>query len=249
MDKIKLVAYPAGKVQSRGVAYDFALENGYVNTDYFITTESDAYPTKDGWLDYYDELIDAGWHACGSMLHQSGGQMLHPAGAYYKTSDWKEAMEYWRNVPYSYFPNAAMKEGFPCHLMVHNDILFDFMLKPKEFVELHESYGAGDMDALADKKEWYEPVTKVFHNGMGCLQESIKTFMHRDVHIGAKDAIINGHCDKLIYRIGMEPGQSFGYWLLAMGKPVGAIPTEVVWMGNRVGQQQAYTLMENRTVS
>ncbi len=51
--------------------------------------------------------------------------------------------------------------------------------------------------------------------------------------------------DKIIPRMGYEPGQWLCYYAFATGKKVSQIPYMVKWMENREGQQQEYTLMDN----
>src|SRR5690349_2880551 len=87
--KIKILAYPQDKLQSHGIAFDFAMP--YVKDEYFITVESDSFPTKPDWLDYYAALVDRGYDAAGSLLKLSGGEYMHPCGAMYRKSAYEEA--------------------------------------------------------------------------------------------------------------------------------------------------------------
>lgn len=246
-DKIKIVSYPRGIMQSHGLAYDFALMNGYVNTDWFITLESDSPPTQDGWLEYYDKIIEQGYDGAGSLLTLSGGTFVHPAGALYRKSIWEEAKAYVATMRYTYFPNMATKDGsdFGYHLMVHNLILVSFALRPTLYIDLHHSYKNCDVDCLNKKMQEYQPIAEsVFHNGMGGSQESLSTYTQRNIHTEPAQIILKNDTD-IIFRAGYEPGQWLCYHQLAMGKNLFYVLTQVNWLRGRYGQQQEYTLMEN----
>jgi hypothetical protein len=245
--KIHILLYPKDLMQSHGIAYDFALNSGVVETEYFITLESDSYPTQDGWLDYYDRLVETGMDCAGSLLQLSGGQFIHPAGALYRKSVWEEAKKYTDSIQYGCFPNMAMKEGFPCHLMVRNDILKTFLENPQLYIDLHNSYLPYSVVNAVQKLMYYKPVTGVFHNGMGNSQESIATYSQRNI-LKEPERILLDNVDDLIYRVGFEPAQYFCYWALAMGYNVSAIPTEIKWLEGRNNQQQEFTRMENGLV-
>lgn len=237
--------YPKDKVQSHGVAFDYALEKGLVSNEHFITIESDSFPTKDNWLDRYEKLINDGYDCAGSLLKLSGGTYLHPAGAMYKKSVWQEAKDYVDNIAYDYFPNMAAKEGFDCHLMVRKDWVDRVVASLDDFVDLGKGYKGLSPEEILAKRDYYSPIGDgVFHNGMGKLQESIKTFGNRDTNSGIQDVMLDDKAG-LIFRIGEEPGQWFCYLQLAMNKKIALIPTEIKWMKNRGGQQQEYTLMDN----
>lgn len=243
-DQIKIYGYPKDQVQSHGVAFDFVLSKGWVNNEHFITIESDSFPTKDNWLDSYEKLIDRGFDCAGSLLKLSGGSYVHPAGALYKKSVYLEAKEYCDNIQYDYFPNMGVKEGFDCHIMFKKSKTDRILEHPEDYMELAKSYVRLTKEEILAKRDYYKPVTGVFHNGMGKFQESIKTFGERNTDTGKEDAVLDNK-DPIVYRIGMEPGQFFCYYHLAMGKKIALIPTEIKWMRNRGGQQQEYTLMEN----
>lgn len=233
--------YPKDKLQSHGIAFDFALEKMYDEiSDYFITIESDSFPTQYNWLDYYESLINQGYDMAGSRMKLSGGEYIHPAGAMYKKSNWKEAKDYIMSINYSYMPNAAYKEGFKSHLMIHNSIVNDFLANPT--IELVSN--SIQENELAQIR--YFPIAEsVFHNGMGHSQEAYSTYGKRTIASETENAIIKETSEDLIYRMGYEPGQWFSYWHYATGKKVGEIPTEIKWMPNRINQQQEYTEMEN----
>jgi hypothetical protein len=236
---ITLLTYPADKMQSHGLAFDYALQRLPFVQDYFITLESDSFPRNDIWLEYYDALIDEGYEMAASVLKLSGGTYYHPAGAMYKTSNWIEARQYVNelNAKYKYYPNYIHKDGFPCHIMIHKDGVIDY-----SGFTLHENYKNIDPDINARP---YEPIAQsVFHQGMGFNQESYPTYGKRDLNTGKQD-FISVWTESLIYRMGYEPGQWFGYWHLANNKKVKTIQTETVWMDKRVNQQQEYTITEN----
>ena len=240
-----VVDYPKDKLQSHATAYNHCLKLGYVHTEYFITVESDSFPTEDNWLDYYEKLIEDGYDAAGSLLNLSGGFFLHVCGAMYKQSLWKEMEEYCESVPYVYFPNMAMKDGFAHHLMVRRGFLDEFTENPGKYVTLHESYVGKSPSEIILRSYDYEPICHTFHFGMGRSQESYLTYRFRTIESEAKNVLFDGSEDNLIYRAGAEPGQLFGSWMLANGYKLKYIPTKVQWMPNRENQQQEYTLMEN----
>src|SRR5690242_2293628 len=243
LDKIKYFSYPTHKIQSHGIAFDFVIPE--INTEYFITLESDSYPTNDKWLDYYENLINSNVDCGGSLFHLSGGTYLHPCAAFYKKSNWEQAKEYWsKECQYKYFPNIAMKEGFASHLMVHESILESFWGNPEDYIELSDSYKPYTKENALQKLDYYSPVGNgVFHNGMGKFQESVNTYGRRNIITGKEDLKIDNRA-KLIFRVGYEPGQSFHYWHLTNDKNWYYIPTEIKWMEGMKGQQQEYTINE-----
>lgn len=230
------IPYPKDLMQSHGIAFDYALSDlGDKISEYFITVESDSFPTQDNWLDYYESLINQGYDMVGSKMKLSGGEYIHPAGAMYKKSNWKEAKEFVKtlNEHYHYYPNLGMKDGFPCHIMSRERLT--------DFPDKHHSYNNVSFE---DQLNSYLPIAQsVFHNGMGFKQESYLTYGHRNI-AGEKTSIW-GNQENTIYRMGYEPGQWFSYWHYATGKKVGEIPTQIHWMPNRVNQQQEQTVMEN----
>lgn len=239
----KFFEYPKDKLQSHGIAFEYILENGWVESNYFITIESDSFPIHSGWLDYYEDLINRDVDAAGSLLQLSGGTYLHPCGALYKKSVWKEAKDYCNHIPYKYFPNMAMKEGFACHTMIHDSILNDVLAEPEDYIELASGYKPYTAELAEEKRKHYELVCGVFHNGMGGVNESVKTYGLRTVESEAANVILDGRL-KLIKRIGAEPGQWFSWYLAAMGKKIFYIPTETKWIDGKVGQQQEFTINE-----
>ena len=241
---IKLVYYPKGVVQSHGIAFDFALKNGLVNNENFITLESDSFPEKDKWLDYYENAVNEGYNAAGSHLLLSGGLYMHPCGAMYNKTVWQEAKEYCDNIQYDYFPNMSKREGFDCHLMLHKSITDMVLSNPLDYVDLAKKYQGKSIDEMKAIMGWYKPTASPFHNGMGSINESIKTYGKRNIQTDASNVLLDNK-KKIIARIGYEPGQWFTYYLYAIGESVENIPTEVKWLPNREGQQQEYTLTEN----
>jgi hypothetical protein len=231
---IKIITYPSSIMQSHGLAFDYAIENGHVRTKYFITLESDSFPVQDNWLEYYDRLAADNIDLAGSKFKLSGGEYIHPAGALYLTHNWKAAHAAILNtyVLINYYPNLAMKNGFPHHYMT-TELLKDF--EPK-----HHSYNNVSFD---DQLQSYIPIAEsVFHNGMGGKNEDILTYGQRTIE--SECSTLLTPLDK-INRIGYEPGQWFCYWHYNQQKKVHHIPTEIKWMPNRENQQQEYTLTEN----
>jgi len=241
--KITHLTYPLDKMQSHGIAFDFALPK--VTTDYFITVESDSFPTDPNWLDYYEDLINKGYDCAGSLMTLSGGQYIHPAGAMYRTELWKEASKV--EYPYTYFPNVSTKgeQHFAYHLMVHNSFAEGFATDPQfQGIQLHHSYEGLTWEERLAKAKAYEPTRGVFHNGMGMEEEWLATYGKRTIE-NQVGQIMPEDKGGIIHRVGYEPGQWFCYWLAANGYSLCPIPTEVRWMPHRENQQQEYTLMEN----
>jgi hypothetical protein len=237
--QFQLMIYPTDKIQSHGLAFDYALTHAHFIEDYIITLESDSFPTSDNWLSYYDNLIDEGYDMAASLMKLSGGTYYHPAGAMYKVSNWIEARQTAAelNRQYRYLPNYIYKDGFPCHTMVHRDAKPDL-----RDLDIHSSYVEGK---TASNEAGYLPIAQsVFHQGMGFNQESYPTYGKRDTATGKQD-FISVWTESLIYRMGYEPGQWFGYWHLANNKKVKTIQTETIWMDKRVNQQQEFTITEN----
>ncbi len=76
---------------------------------------------------------------------------------------------------------------------------------------------------------------------MGGNQESIRTYGERTFGNDVPHIILSGK-QKLVNRIGFEPGQWFSYWMTAMSKKVAAIDAEIKWMEGRENQQQEHTI-------
>jgi len=214
MKDITIVSYPSDMMQSHGIAFDHVLP--FIQTEYFFTMESDSFPTKDNWLDEYQHYKDKNVDAAGSLLKLSGGTYLHPCGAMYKKSVWQEAMDYAKTIPYNYYPNMAMSQGFACHLMVHKSIVNDVLAEPEDYIELAEGYKPYSAAGAEMKRLYYEPTCGVFHNGMGGINESVKTYGARTVESEMGNIILDNKL-KLVKRIGFEPGQWFSIYLAAMG--------------------------------
>lgn len=246
-DKIRLFPYPSNRMQSHGIAYDYVIPE--LRTEAFVTIESDSFPTKEGWLDWYELLMKDGYDSAGSCLELSGGQFVHTAGAFYKKSVWQKAKRYVDDVEYSYFPNVAMKDGFRSHLMVHKSVLQQFIEGAANLVTLAPEYLKDGPEMvpyyLGEKLDQYWPIGRgVFHNGIGNTDESYYTYAQRNV-VEERNNILQDNKKPLIWRMGMEPGQYFCYWMLANQHRVYDIPTQTIWMPNRVNQQQEKTIMEN----
>src|ERR1700753_1811939 len=117
-DQIIIVDHPENIMHSHGTSLDRLVP--LIDTDFFITAETDSFPVKDGYLDYYKRLIDDENDLAGSKLHLSGGTYIHPCAALYSKKLWQDAHSFADKTPYSYFPAMSVRKGFPCHLMVHN---------------------------------------------------------------------------------------------------------------------------------
>ena len=239
---INYFEYPKDTLQSHGIAFDYVLP--YVKTDWFITIESDSFPTKEGWLDYYENLINEGYDGAGSLLKLSGGQYMHPCGALYNKKIWQQAKQYCNEIEYAYFANMSTREGFDCHLMIHKTVLDDVLNSPYDYIELANGYKGLTRTQIIARLMYYSPTVAPFHNGIGRTNESVKTYGFRNINSEVPNILLTGK-PKLIHRIGYEPGQWFTYWQLAMGKKLFFIPTETKWIENKENQQQEYTLMEN----
>lgn len=239
---IRYFEYPKDKLQSHGIGYDFLME--HASNEWVIAMESDSFPVREGWLDYYVRLINQGYDGAASLLQLSGGKYGHPAGALYRRSVWIEAWKYTRTCEYLYFPNIAMKGNLACHLMVHESIADVFMKSPEDYIELSGSYKPYSAELAREKLVHYAPVCGVFHNGMGRLQESLQTYGLRNIETEVPNILLDNRA-KMIYRAGYEPGQHLFYWQLAKRKRIAFIPTETKWLPGKEGQQQEYTLTEN----
>lgn len=246
-DKIRIFPYPADRMQSHGIAYDWIIP--HLRTELFVTIESDSFPTVDNWLDWYELLDKEGYDSAGSCLELSGGQFVHTAGAFYKKSIWQKAKRYVDEVQYLYFPNIAMKDGFPCHLMVHKSVHQQFIEGAGNLITLAPEYLKDGPEMapfyMGKKLAEYLPIARgVFHNGIGNNDESYYTYAQRNV-VTEREHVLLDNKKPLIWRMGEEPGQFFNYWMLANKHNVYAILTETIWMPNRQQQQQERTIMEN----
>lgn len=229
-DHITILPYTKNMIQSHGVAYDYAMP--FVHTERFITMESDSYPARDRWLNYYENIKIGG-----SVLKLSGGTFLHPAGAIYTKELWHNAMNYIKTVPYMYFPNMEAYNGFDYHLMVHGRMLETFLNEPTSFIQLGKGYIGLDRDALIEKANYYSPIMGVFHNGIGEDDEFLNTYGSR-----TKEKAMPTGNRLFIRRIGAEPGQWL-YWLMCeMGINFTEIFTDVMWMPGFENRQQQQTL-------
>lgn len=250
--EITYVAYPEDLLQSHGISISWAIQQGYVDTEYVLCLENDAFPVKE-FVSYYEQLANDGYDAAGSILKLSGGAYLHPCAAMYKVSVIREAEAACKAMPYYYFPNMAMKDGFAYHLMVHKTAaLFDssvaelFLKSPESFIDLADGYTP--FSAELAKKKWidYLPTVCAFHNGMGGNQESVHTYGNRSIHTDVDNILADKMLNKkIIYRVGYEPGEWLYFWMLKMGKKIFEIPTEMKWMPGRENQQQEYSITES----
>lgn len=239
LEHITIIDYPKDKLQSHAIAFDYVLP--LVKTSYFLTIENDSFPTQDNWLDFYENLIYDDVDAAVSLLKLSGGEYGHPCGGLYKKSVWEEAKKYCNQIEYSYFPNMGNKESFDCHMMIHNSILDKVLDNPDDWFELAEGYKGLSKDQKLERRDYYKPVVNPFHNGMGRKNESVRTYGERCGNYDAPFILLSGK-EKIIFRCGYEPGEWLYFWMLATNKNVFVIPTKTVWMKDREGQQQEYTI-------
>lgn len=255
-EHIQVFDYPKDKLQSHGIGYNLLFE--HASNEWVICMESDSFPVRDGWLDYYVRLIKEGYDSAGSLLKLSGGTYQHPAGSLYRRSIFVEAFLYCKDIPYLYFPNFAISDGFACHTMVHKSIVNEVLANPDDWIELADGYKPYSRQLAEKKCLDYYPVSMPFHNGMGSNNESVKTYGNRTPETEWKQIFTNFkqvgfegdiHPPRLnkqiIKRVGYEPGQWMHYWQLGFGKKIFYIPTETKWIEGRTDQQQEYTLTEN----
>lgn len=238
------VPYLSNKISSHGIALDYAIELGYLDSEYFITMETDSFPTQEGWLNYYENLIDEGVEYAGSLLKLSGGEYIHPCGMMVKASIWHEAKRYCDEMQYHYFPNMSMKNGFASHLMVHYSILEKFIENPDDYIELSNSYKPYTKELALEKLRYYSPVANgPFHNGMGSNDENVNSYGLRTIQSEIPFVFLDNK-KKLIHRVGAEPGQWLSWFVAASKKRIATIPTTTKWIDGKIGQQQEYTINE-----
>lgn len=241
--EVTILPYPSDRIQSHAIAIDYALP--HINTPYFIVVETDSFPTQPDWLSYYDRLVDAGVDAAGSVLALSGGTFLHPAGALYKTATCREALQQCLKSDYTYFPNASVRHNFAYHLMVHHRVLAAFCADPETFnIVLHRDYVGLLPEQRMQRAIDYKPVDGLFHCGKGRRDDVVGNHGQRTLASESEVVVEDGILD-IIHRVGYEPGQFLCYWLVAHNRTLFPIPTETVWMPNRTGQQQEYTMTEH----
>ena len=231
------------KISSHGTALDKGMMVS--DDDWVICAESDSFPTEDKWLDVYENIIKKGYDGAGSLLKLSGGVYKHPCGALFKRSIWKEAMDYFTNIPYNYYPNFMMRDNFPVHAMIHHSLVEEVSTNPNDWVELSSDYKGDTKEIMKEKMEYYKPVCGAFHSGAGGRQESLRTYGNRTHETDPPYILVNNKNAKIIGRLGYEPGQALHYYEIATGRKICYIDTETVWMPNRVNQQQDRTVMSN----
>jgi len=239
-DQIKIITNLSNQISSHGIAYDMVIPE--LETAWFITAESDSFPTKE-YVDYYRSLVDNGCDAAGSKLKLSGGEFVHVCGGFYNIKLWGDAKKYCDKIPYTYFPNMSMSHGFASHLMVHDDILNDFLSEPEDYIELSSAYKPYSAEKAMRQAEWYKPVVGPFHNGCGKNNESVHTYGFRTIESEAPNVLLDNRL-KIINRVGAEPGQWLSWYMKAIDRRVFEMPTEVKWMTGKENQQQEYTLNE-----
>lgn len=231
------------KTSSHGTAYDMAMP--FVKTDFVLLSESDSFPVKDGFLGYYDQLIEGGFEYAASLMTLSGGSYGHPAAALLSKKLWLEAKEYCDSMPYSYFPAMLLRDNANAHMMIHDSMVDKVLENPDEWFELTTDYKPYSKEFALEKRDSYLPVTGPCHNGMGGRQESIHNFGGRTWESDVPFIIYNEKWQKVIGRMGYEPCQWLYYFAIARGKKVFNIPTEIKWMPGKANRQQEYTLTES----
>lgn len=234
--KLKIVKYPTDLLQSHGVAFDYAIDNGYVDTDYFICMESDSYPISDNWLLDYDRAIKEGCDMAGGIFNQSSGHFIHPTGALYSKQLYLECKEYVKgiNKVYWYCPNhyKDLKSGLSYHSML-----------PKvDYPNIEQS------DLMNEITRYMPVATSVFHNGMGFSNDDEFYYWNRTKQNQSDSMSKYNVYDspKTYVRIGFEPGQYLHYWAYANNKKIIEMPVEIIWMKHRTNQQQAYSIQNGR---
>lgn len=244
MEHITIVEYPKDRMQSHGIAFDYVLPE--IQTDWFITMESDSFPTSEDFFDTMALLVKAGFDGAGSLLTLSGGRYKHPAGALYKKSVWIEANDYFSNIPYNYYPNFMMRDNFPVHTMIHKSLVEQVENNPDDWVELSPEYKGNTKEIMKEKLDYYSPIgTGVFHNGMGGRQEKLSNYGQRTEETDSPFIMVGPKNAKIIGRMGYEPGQALSYFEVASGRKIHYVPTQTVWLHGKENQQQERTIMVN----
>lgn len=244
MKDIIIVEYPKDKLQSHGVAFDYVLPE--VQAEWFITMESDSFPTSETFFDTMELVVKKGFDGAGSLLTLSGGRYKHPAGALYKKSVWNEAKDYFSNIPYNYYPNFMMRDNFPVHAMIHKSLVEQVSNNPDDWVELASEYKGNTKDIMKEKLAYYSPIgTGVFHNGIGGRQENFNTYGSRTEETDVAFIMVGEKNTKIIGRMGYEPGQALHYFELATGRNIHYVPTKIAWLPGKENQQQERTVMIN----
>jgi hypothetical protein len=226
------------KTSSHGTAFDLAIP--LTDSEWIFTAESDSFPTGP-FLDSYMDIVLNGYDAAGSVLSLSGGTFMHPTGSIYSRRVWEDAKRYCDNIPYTYFPGMAMKDGLAAHLMVHESLLNEFLAEPEDYIELTDSYRPYSAEMAIKKAEHYRPVVGPFHNGCGKNNETKWSYGARTIESEAKNILLDNRL-KIVTRFGMEPGQWLSYYMSAAGYKVCNIPIKTKWMPGRENEQQEYTL-------
>jgi len=243
-DYVAIWAEAGGRViSSHGTALDRLMRIS--KNEWNICAESDSFPTEDGYLDTYENIIKMGYDGAGSLLTLSGGRYKHPCGALYKKSVWQEADDYFSGIPYNYYPNFMMRDNFAVHTMIHSSLVEAVENNPEDWMELSSEYKDNTKQTMREKVEWYKPIMGAFHSGIGGRQESLHTYGQRTEETDAPFIILNERSQKIIGRLGMEPGQALHYYEVATGRKLFYIPTETFWMPGRESQQQERTVMSN----
>lgn len=240
--RVKIIDHITNQCNSHGIAYEFALKD--VKTKYVLLSESDCFPTRP-FIEYLDLFVRNDYDLAGNIMQLSGGRYLHPASTLMKVDFWREVKQYYENSPYHYLSNFGMVDGFAAHVMVHNDVWDFFLQKPNAFVDLPEDKKNCTKEDILENERFYKSIAhSVMHNGMGMVNETVDMIGQRSHYNQPQQILLTGR-EKIVHRIGYEPGQAIFYMALAMGKKVCEIPVEeLVWMPGRENMQQEYTLSE-----
>lgn len=241
--RVKIIDHVTDQCNSHGVAYEFAMQ--FVKSKYVLLSESDCFPTRP-FLDYMDLFIRNDYDLAGNIMQLSGGRYLHPGAALLKVDLWREAKHYYENSPYHYLSNFGMVDGFAAHVMIHDDIWEFFLQKPGAFVELPEGKRNCTREGVLENERFYKTIAhSALHNGMGMASETVPMIGQRNQNNQPQQILLTGK-EKIVHRVGYEPGQAIFYWAIANGKKICEIPVEeIVWMPGRENMQQEYTLSEN----
>lgn len=243
INDVVVVDYPSNMLQSHGIGVNRLAE--LCDTEYFVTAETDSFPTNETWLDEIEKLINEGYDAGGSFLELSGGMYMHPCGAFYSKKAWKECDDYLKQSPFKIVPNVCNGgDGFDYHLMIPNKFWDKVLDSPQDFFDLSNSYKNVPRETIIERTNHYSSSVCAFHCAMGLANESCNTYGRRNIETEPPIVLFN-RLNGLYKRVGYEPGQYFTYWMMAMGKKIAYMPTEIKWLPNREKQQQEYTLMCN----
>lgn len=241
MKDIIYAAYPSDKLQSHGIGISWAIEQGLIPSNWFITMENDSFPVVNNFIDNYEDLVNKGYDSAGSILQLSGGRYMHGCGSLYNKDWYYKCKEVVEKIPYTYFPNMAKKNGFDSHLMIHNTIVEDVVGNHEDWIDISEGYRGLSVDGILNKAAYYSATNNPFHCGMGGMQEDVKTYGLRCPEVDSEMILVENRA-KIIYRVGYEPSQYMHYFMVKNKAKIFEIPVDIKWMKGRENQQQEFTL-------